>query len=116
MNKENFPQENENKEKEFQKISLEIKEADEVHLKEIIFDEKDKNLVKVYNRAINEICNEKNKLGAFHQVGNGNNPGYHGWEFLGSKPSNAEINVFFEKIHAKAKEIYLDLKDMGWLE
>ena len=97
----------------FKEIHLEVKDPDGVHRIEIIFDVDDVGLISSYNAAINEICNDKEKLGMFHQTGRGNDPGYHAWEVLGAKMDTQKLEQLLPDIHIKAKEFYPKFKKLG---
>ena len=103
----------ENNLEKFKQINLEIKEPDDVHGLEIVFDENDPKLVVVYNVAINEICNKQNHLGVFHQTGRENDPGYHAWEILGSVNNSQRLLGLFSSIHKEAEEIYSKFDEMN---
>ncbi|MFC1608780.1 hypothetical protein ACFL2R_02555 [Patescibacteria group bacterium] len=97
----------------FLRIDLRFKESDNVHRREIVFEEDCVDLIKVYNAAISEVCNKTYDLGIFHQTGRGNDTGYHAWEFLKTNPNEEIVNLMIAEIHQKAEEDYSDLKRMN---
>jgi len=66
-------------------------------------------VARAYNGAIKVIMEEAG-LERFHQVGQRNEPGEHGWETISMRPeidvTKAELEALFPKIKARAKEIY----------
>ncbi len=97
----------------FKGVALEIKEADNIHRIEIIFDETNPRLVTIYNVAIDEICNKQHKLKMFHQTGRGNEPGYHAWEVLGSTENAQKLSELFSSIHQKARDTYAEFEKLN---
>ncbi len=75
-----------------------------------------KPLSSAYNRAIGEICKERN-LEPFHQISsfggseNPNLPGYHEWEFW-APIVEVEIPKLFPLIEARARELYPSIKKL----
>ena len=100
--------------KDFREAGLSIVEPQMDKNFMISFEAEDENQNKVYNRAIQEICEEQ-KLNPFHQVGSNTKTGYQAWE-MWAEVDEETLERLIPEIHKKAKEIYEKYKELGFIE
>lgn len=70
------------------------------------------SITRAYNIAICEVM-KKADLNPFHQVGNMNEIGYHGWETW-SQATEATMRSLLPDIEATAHRVYTDLTGEWW--
>lgn len=70
------------------------------------------SITRAYNIAICEVM-KKAGLNPFHQVGNLNDIGYHGWETW-SQATEATMRSVLPDIEVRAREVYTNLSGEQW--
>ena len=76
-----------------------------LHTWEINYTTTDQALIRVYNRAIKEICDQE-KLGPFLQSQDSKN-GYYAWEMIGGETNKEQLENLILQIYAKAQTYLL---------